>query len=352
MRRLLILVAALLLATPGLARAELASSLPPVPPALDATLQALLPEAQALMAKPGTVWTRASALRTLVREHVRGSCADLANAYWRLGLAVGLKVRRVQLSANGANSYDTHVTTEVWLPGPRIWSLSDPTFDGWWSDSLAPQGGYPISARMVQYRVRHGQADALVWHQGGSLFLPPWMYYTDIRYEFRVLDYMLFVGGTTTMMYVVDDPTSVAWDGTYLASTNVTLVPPETTVSVAKIERATPSQAVADFPTTPPPYGASLAATLDVTADQLGRGTWTIPDLDDRCGFVIVRGQGGGRWILHGGADYSLSTLNRLLHLSPVVYLGSTPLEVVSATPLASFTIEVWLGRQLPEPAD
>jgi hypothetical protein len=247
--------------------------------------------------------------------------------------------------------YDSHVTTEVWLPGPKIWALSDPTFDGWWSDNLSPQGLYPISARVVQYRVRHGQADALVWHQGGSLFLPPWVYYTDVRYVFRVLDYLLFVGGRTSPNYIVDNPTSVAWCCVAMTSTNLTLLPPDKTFPITWVTVASPSQAEADFPTNPPPYGESRVATLHVTADALGRGHWTIPGLNGRCGFEIVRGPAVGDWVVHAGADYPLAHLPAGVSLSPVLCSTTRSVDVLHAAPGASFTIEVWLGKTFKAPA-
>lgn len=303
------------------------------------------------MAGPGTVWQKASAVRTLVRANVNGSCGTLANAYWRLGLNVGLKVRRLQLSANGANGYDTHETTEVWLPGLHLWSVSDPTFDGWWSDSLAPQGTFPISARLVQYRVRNGQADALRWHQGGSVVLPPWLYYLDIRYAFRVLDYELFVVGRNAKSYVVDDPVDVASAGTYRTAANLSLASPATALPVSPIQVADPPQAAADLPLDPPPYAESLRTSIAVTVPASGAGSWEVPGSPSRAGFVVVRGSGGGTWTLRTGTVYPLTALAANAVLSPIAFWShARPLEVAGATPGSTFTIQAWDAGRFPAP--
>ena len=331
------------------AHVSTASALPPAVPALNATTEPLLPEAQAIMRRPASTWVRAQALRDLVRAHVTGTCAIVADAFWRLSLNVGLPIRRVQLTANGRNAYDTHMTTEVWLPGWRIWAIDDAFFGGWWSDTRSAHPTRPVPAAVVHSAVRAGKLSGLSWHDAGSpLGVSALSWYVDPRALFWIAYYPMYVDGHDWPSFVVTRPADVAVEGTYVTTGDLLAASPSRTLPVTAVQLATPSQAVRATPTSPPPYARKLLSRRRVTLAGAS-GSWSYAG--GRSTFVVVRGA-GGRWLLtvHG----SPSPLDEIagVHLSAISSeSGQATVAVRGATPGAAYTIEVWSARTMPASA-
>lgn len=151
-------------------------------------LQTLVPLARELMSHPGTTWSHATAVRNLIRSAFGPGtvCNIMADAFLEVGTAVGLPLREVAASANLLNLYDTHVTIEVYLSGERRWAISDPTFNGYWTNGLS---GRPLGVFALQ-KVAAGQSpDTIYWHGAGTEnSLLPSNYYVDPIYLYRYIN--------------------------------------------------------------------------------------------------------------------------------------------------------------------
>jgi hypothetical protein len=317
-------------------------------PALDAATEPLLPAAQEIMGRPDTTWVRAQALRDLVRAHVTGTCAVVADAFWRLALNVGLPLRRVQLTANGRNAYDTHMTTEVWLPSWRTWAIVDAYFGGWWSDTQSAHPNRPVPASVIHTAVRAGRLSQLRWHAASSFGVTALGWYVDPRALFWIAYYPMYVDGHDWPSFVVTRRSDVAVEGTYLTRSDLLAAPPGRTLAVTAVPLTRPPQAVRATPTTPTHYARKLLSRRRVTLAEAS-GSWSYAE--GRSTFVVVRGA-GGRWLLTVRGFPSLLDQVAGVHLSPVSSeRGAATVSVTGATPGAAYTIEVWSARTMPASA-
>ena len=287
--------------------------------------------------------------RDLVRVNVPGTCAIVADAFWRLSLNVGLPIRRVQLTANGRNAYDTHMTTEVWLPGWRIWAIDDAFFGGWWSDTRSAHPTRPVPAAVVHSAVRAGKLSGLSWHDAGSpLGVSALSWYVDPRALFWIAYYPMYVDGHDWPSFVVTRSADVAVEGTYVTASDLLAAPPFSALPVTAVPACV---AVAGRfrgrrrIRCPTPTSCSGGGD----ARRGNEGSWSYAG--GRSTFVVVRGA-GGRWLLtvHG----SPSPLDEIagVHLSAISSeSGQATVAVRGATPGAAYTIEVWSARTMPASA-
>ena len=254
----------------------------------------------------------------------------MADAFWRLSLNVGLPIRRVQLTANGRNAYDTHMTTEVWLPGWRIWAIDDAFFGGWWSDTRSAHPTRPVPAtvrpRGGPLRQPRGFAGTTPGRRSSLRSTCTWTQSA----LFWIAYYPMYVDGHDWPSFVVTRPADVAVEGTYVTTSDLLAASPSRTLPVTAVQLATPSQAVRATPTSPPPYARKLLSRRRVTLAGAS-GSWSYAG--GRSTFVVVRGA-GGRWLLtvHG----SPSPLDEIagVHLSAISSeSGQATVAVRWATP-------------------
>jgi hypothetical protein len=288
-----------------------ASALRPPPPSpVPAELSYLVPRAQAAVATGSTTWARAEAVRHLVREAVSaGDCTILSNAYWSVGRIVGLPLRIVASSANGENQYDTHTTVEVWLPELSRWVISDPTFDGYWSEGTT---GEPLGAFDIRDAVRAGTDGDIYWHSTfGANAIGPAAYYVNPLQLYANVWIQVNVAGVAVWTTDEDGPALGTSDFQVLDGVDLRYLPTDASVRVARA--AMPHEY--DFGR-PPRYAKSELIRLTTGLSHDGSITLELGS----AGAVVVTVAGDETWKLTAGRTTYDLTPNFGIEISPIIY--------------------------------
>ncbi|GAC1484675.1 MAG: hypothetical protein NVS1B9_01530 [Solirubrobacteraceae bacterium] len=268
----------------------------------------------------------------------------LSEAFFSLGTSLGLPLRIVASSANRRNSYDTHVSVEVWLASENRWVLSDPTFEGYWTEGAH---GPLLSALQIQTKVAaHHNTKTIFWHgDRGSAAPPLSSNYIDPTYLFRYLAYAAeasgFGGG-----YVVPRASEAFTDGIVvgvLPDVRIDSIEPGgrfpgTLMHYASSPQATPTRFVV------PAYADRMVFQKKV---QAGRAVVDLPR-GLSAGFVEVD-SGSGTWtvVINPAVHYALDELLNA-RVSPVFELPKR-LELRSTgTRRRAVVLRVWTARRFP----
>jgi hypothetical protein len=327
------------------------ATLPPTPATPEpASLESILPQARQIMAQPGTVWSKAAAVRNLVRASLsdQNDCGVMAMAFWSVGSIVGLPLRLVDSSANGQNAFDTHATVEVWLAGLGRWAISDPTFNGYWS--VGPNGT-PVSAVLLQSAVRAGTNTTLYWHGANTPnSLLPSQYYVDPTFLYPYIDFLAFVPDVGTAFMVASEADAFSFPYALIptASADFESMPPDTPTAVSLDERTqAPSPAGVSESTLPPRYAETLVYQGQITFGPDRRAT--IPVANPGTAAVVSVETGAGNWQLEvgGGTTYDLDPYPEA-RLSPIVFLGAAATLIADEAPPEPVTVRVWTVKLFP----
>jgi surface antigen len=327
------------------------ATLPPPPTApTPESLTSILPQAQQIMAQPGTVWSKAAAVRNLVRASLgdQNACGIMATAFWSVGSIVGLPLRLVDSSANGQNHFDTHATVEVWLAGLGHWAISDPTFNGYWT---AGPSGPPVGVEFLQRAMRAGTNNTLYWHGAGTPnSLLPSQYYVDPTYLYADTEFLTFVPGWGQDFMVASQAEAFFLPQVFVPTTGTDFesLPPnaQTPVTVDERAGAPPSTGVSGF-TPPPTYIDELVYQGQLTAGSSGR--ISLPVTNPGPATVVAVETDVGNWQIEVGgvttyelAPYPGAQVSPMLFLAPPVYL--IPSEAISGP----VTVRIWTVKDFP----
>jgi surface antigen len=327
------------------------ATLPP-PPTMPQpeSLESILPQAQQIMAQSGTVWSRAAAVRNLVRASMshQNDCAVMAMAFWSVGSIVGLPLRIVDSSANGQNTFDTHSTVEVWLAGPGRWAISDPTFNGYWT--AGPEGP-PVSAEFMQRALLADASNILYWHGAGTPnSISPSQYYVDPTYLYRYIDFRSYVPSLGVGFMVNSEVEAFSAPNVFVPTTTTDFesLPPNAQTPVAAYKRTeTPSSAGASGFTLPPSYADALVYEGQVTVGPDRRVP--IPLAEQSSATVMSVDTGSGHWQMEigGRTTYNLDPYPKA-RVSPIVFFRS-PVDLVTSEPVSQpLNVRVWTVRDFP----
>ena len=326
------------------------ATLPPTPTeAQPESLQNILPQARQIMAQSGTVWSKAAAVRNLVRASLSGvDCGVMATAFWSVGSIVGLPLRLVDSSANGQNGFDTHSTVEVWLAGLGRWAISDPTFNGYWT--AGPEGP-PVSAEFMQSAVRTGTNNAPYWHGANTPnSILPSQYYVDPTYLYRYIDFLAFVPGVGSAFMVNSAAEAFSTPYVFVPKTSIDFesLPPGTPTGVTVYQRAeAPSSAGASDFTLPPRYANALVYEGQVTVGSDGRVA--LPVTDPGPATVVSVDTDAGNWQIEvgGGTVYDLDAYPEA-RVSPIIHLGAPVYLVMTGAVPGPVTVRIWTVNDFP----
>lgn len=287
-----------------------------------------------------------------MRELVRGampastSCGTMAQAFWSVGTRVGLPLRVVQASANGLNSYDSHVTVEVWLARRHRWVVSDPTFDGWWSGG---RNGPPVGTDALQ-RAAAGGDERLWWHgSGAARAVKPSVYYVDPVYLYRLRLIRSAAPSFGTGSLVGSQAGSFGHGTLFVARGDRVLqtTPPGAGISVRVLPRlAGPSRVGALATRLPPAYAGEKLFEQRVRLRPDGTARLV---LTGRSGtFVLGVSAHGGKWSLRAaGVSYPL-VATRGGHVSPIAPLPRIVTLVARGAPEGTALVRVWAAKRFP----
>jgi hypothetical protein len=335
--------------TPPIPPAE--ATLPPTPTApMPESLTSILPQARQLMTQAGTVWSKAAAVRNLVRASLsdQNDCGVMATAFWSVGSIVGLPLRLVVSSANGQNPFDTHATVEVWLAGLGRWAISDPTFNGYWT--AGPEGA-PVSAEFVQKAMRTSTNNALYWHGAGTPnSILPSQYYIDPTYLYSYIDFLAFVPGLGSTFMVDSEADAFSAPDALIPTTTTDFeaLPPnaQTPVTVDQRTEAPSSAGASDF-TLPPSYAGSLVYEGQVTVGSDGRVP--LPLTEQALAVVVSVETNFGHWQIEvgGGTTYNLDAY-REARVSPMIFFVPPVYLVAGGTASWPVRVRVWTVKGFP----
>jgi surface antigen len=327
------------------------ATLPPAPTAPEpVSLESILPQARQIMAQPGTVWSKAAAVRNLVRASLSGQdCGVMATAFWSVGSIVGLPLRLVNSSANGQNAYDTHSTVEVWLAGLGHWAISDPTFNGFWT--AGPEGP-PVSAEFMQNAVRTGTNDTLYWHGADTPnSILPSQYYVDPTYLYAYTEYMVSAPDVG-VAFIVDseaDAFSVPYALIPAKGTDFASLLPEasTPVTVDRRTEAPSAAGVSGF-ALPLSYADELVYQGQATVGSDGRVA--LPFANPGPAAVVSVDANVGKWQLEVGEVGALYNLNAYpeARVSPMTFLAPPVYLVASGAEPGPVTVRIWNTKDFP----
>jgi surface antigen len=330
---------------------SLEATLPP-PPATPqpASLESILPQARQIMAQSGTVWSKAAAVRDLVRASLsdQNDCGVMAMAFWSVGSIIGLPLRLVDSSANGQNTFDTHSTVEVWLAGLGRWAISDPTFNGYWT--AGPEGP-PMSAEFMQRAVRTGTNNMLYWHGANTPnSILPSQYYVDPTYLYRYIDFLSFVRSLGSAFMVDSEADAFSAPNIFVPVriTDFESLPPnaQTPVTVYKRTETTSSTGRSDF-TLPPSYAGAFVYEGQVTVDADGRVP--IPLAKQSPATLVSIATDSGHWQIEIGekTTYNLDAYPQA-RVSPIIFFGSPAYLIASDAVSAPLTVRIWTVKGFP----
>jgi surface antigen len=329
----------------------LQATLPPTPKApIPESLTSILPQAQQIMAQSETVWSKAAAVRNLVRASLsdQNDCGVMATAFWSVGSIVGLPLRLVDSSANGQNPFDTHATVEVWLAGLGRWAVSDPTFNGYWT--AGPEGP-PVSAEFMQKAMRAGTNSALYWHGAGtSNSILPSQYYVDPTYLYSYIDFLSFVSGLGSTFMVDSEADAFSVPDALVPTTTTAFesLPPNAQTPVTVDQRTeAPSSAGASDITLPPNYAGTLAYEGRVTAGSDGRAP--LPLAEQALAVVVSVDTNSGHWQIEvgGGTTYNLDA-HPQARVSPMIFFIPPVYLVAGGAVSGPVTVRVWTVKGFP----
>jgi surface antigen len=324
---------------------------PPTPTApIPESLTSILPRAQQIMAQSGTVWSKAAAVRNLVRASLseQNDCGVMAAAFWSVGSIVGLPLRIVNSSANGQNPFDTHATVEVWLAGLGRWAISDPTFNGYWT--AGPEGP-PVSAEFMQKAMRTGTSNTLYWHGAGTPnSILPSQYYVDPTTLYSYIDFLAFTPslGSTFMVDSEADAFSAPDVLVPTMITNFESLPPSAKTSVAVYQRTeAPSSAGARDFTLPPSYAGALVYEGQVTVGSDGRVP--LPLTEQALAVVVSVDTNSGHWQIEvgGGATYNLDAYPQA-RVSPMIFFVPPVYLVAGGAVSGPVKVRIWTVKDFP----
>jgi len=327
------------------------ATLPPTPTGpIPESLESILPQAQQIMAQSGTIWSKAAAVRDLVRASLsdENDCGVMATAFWSVGSIVGLPLRLVDTSANGQNNFDTHSTVEVWLAGLGRWAISDPTFNGYWTAGLE---GPPVGTEFMQSAVRTGTNNTLYWHGAGTPnSILPSQYYVDPTYLYRYIDFLAFVPGVGSAFMVNSAAEAFSTPYVFVPKTSIDFesLPPGTPTGVTVYQRAeAPSSAGASDFTLPPRYANALVYEGQVTVGSDGRVA--LPVTDPGPATVVSVDRDAGNWQIEvgGGTVYDLNAYPEA-RVSPIIHLGAPVYLVMTGAVPGPVTVRIWIVNDFP----
>jgi surface antigen len=327
------------------------ATLPPTPTGpIPESLESILPQAQQIMAQSGTIWSKAAAVRDLVRASLsdENDCGVMATAFWSVGSIVGLPLRLVDTSANGQNKFDTHSTVEVWLAGLGRWAISDPTFNGYWT--AGPESP-PVSAEFMQSAVRTGMNNTLYWHGAGTPnSILPSQYYVNPTYLYRYIDFLAFVPGVGSAFMVNSAAEAFSTPYVFVPKTSIDFesLPPGTPTGVTVYQRAeAPSSAGASDFTLPPRYANALVYEGQVTVGSDGRVA--LPVTDPGPATVVSVDTDAGNWQIEvgGGTVYDLDAYPEA-RVSPIIHLGAPVYLVMTGAVPGPVTVRIWIVNDFP----
>jgi hypothetical protein len=313
------------------------------------SLTSILPQARQLMTQAGTVWSKAAAVRNLVRASLSGvDCGVMATAFWSVGSVVGLPLRLVDSSANGQNRFDTHSTVEVWLAGLGRWAISDPTFNGYWT--AGPEGP-PVSAEFMQSAVRAGTNNALYWHGAntpGSIL--PSQYYIDPTYLYFYTEFLGFVPdlGSTFIVESEADAFSAPDVLVPTTTTHFESLPPNAETAVTVYQRTEgPSSAGAREFTLPPRYAGALVYERQVTVGSDGRAA--LPPTEQALATVVSVDTNSGHWQIEigGGTTYNLDAYPEA-RVSPAIFFVPPAYLVADGAVSGLVRVRTWTVKGFP----
>jgi hypothetical protein len=313
-------------------------------------LESILPQAWQIMAQPGTVWSKAAAVRNLVRASLsdQNACGIMATAFWSVGSIVGLPLRLVDSSANGQNHFDTHATVEVWLAGLGRWAISDPTFNGFWT---VGSSGPPVGAQLMQSAVRAGTNTMLYWHGAGTPnSLLPSQYYVDPTYLYSYTEFLAFVPdwGLSFMVESEADAFFLLQVFVPTTSTDFESLPPNALTPVTVDERAeAPSSAGISNLTLPPSFTDELVYQGQITVGSDGRVS--LPVTDPGPATVVSVETGAGNWQIEVGGvtTYDLAPYPGA-QVSPMIFLTSPAYLITSGAISGPITVRIWTVKDFP----
>jgi surface antigen len=328
------------------------ATLPP-PPATPqpASLESILPQARQIMAQPGTVWSKATAVRNLVRASLsdQNACGIMATAFWSVGSIVGLPLRLVDSSANGQNHFDTHATVEVWLAGLGRWAISDPTFNGYWTDG--PEGP-PVSTEFIQSAMRAGTNNMLYWHGAGTPnSILPSQYYVDPTYLYSYTEFLSFVPdrGLSFMVENEADAFFLPYVFVPTTSTDLESLAPNALTPVTVDERPeAPSSTGVSNLTLPPSYAEALVYQGQVLVNSDGRVALPTT-MDPGLATVVSVETGAGNWQIEVGGEttYDLAPYPGA-QVSPMIFLTPPAYLIASGAISGQVTVRIWTVKDFP----
>ena len=341
------LLFALGVATSSAETPPVATSVPPPAAPSQASLESIVPQARAVMARNESTWDKASEIRNLVRANLPATddCGVMATAFWSVGSIVGLPLRIVVVSSNGRNLYDTHSTVEVWLANSRRWAVSDPTFDGFWTSGA---DGSPLSAHAIDQLVTGGREDQIIWHGAGTAnSILPSDYYVDPLTLFHRPEIVASVNGVTGGLV------ASAADGWFdsqlyvpLSPTDFDTLAPDAQVPVSvEDQAANATLAQTSFPGPP----ASANQLVYDQRLQIHQGHVAITGSPLSAPGVLEVETASGSWQLQAAwATYGLDTWADA-RTSPIVQMAPTmTLDVAGGPSGGSVQVRIWSVKEFP----
>lgn len=291
---------------------------------IPADLNYLLPRAKAAAMSQTTTWSKAEAVRRVVREAVsEGSCWVLSYAYWSIGRILGLPLRVITASANAENPYDTHTTVEVWVPELSRWMISDPTFDGYWSRGST---GDPIGALDIRDAIRSDALGDIYWHPSSTTnAADPSDYYVNPLHLYAKVWVQSDIAGITAWTSDEDGP-GLGGPNNYRVkdARDLRSAPPDASVRVSVMSASSQDYYFGN----PPRYTRSTLLRTRATLESDGSISLEL----GYSGVIVVTVADGGRWsLLTEDQTYDLSP-NFGIQISPIVAAG-TMIKLVAETP-------------------
>jgi hypothetical protein len=318
------------------------------PSVIDTNLKVILTRARRLVAPSDSTWSRAAAVRNLVRASLPKdkTCWEMAIAFWKVGSTVGLPLRLVFASANSQNSYDTHTTVEVWLAPQHRWAISDPTFNGYWT---VGEDGPPVGALVLQRAARGHRTDTLYWHatrtENSSL---PSSYYVDPTYLYRDISFPADVPGEGRGDLVAEKEDARASLSYVLTSgSSMESLPPSSHIPVVVVRSSAASSARRSELSIPPPYADRLLSQQRLHPSSDRRALLPLPSSHD-AKVVSIDARSGDWSLTNAGRNFTLDAY-RDMRLSPILDLWPPPLFLTGKGHLPrSATASVWSVKTFP----
>jgi hypothetical protein len=309
-------------------------------PIADAQLSHLVPQAQNIAQSLLTTWDRAQAIRHLVREAMPPDtyCAALATEYWSIGRMVGLPLRLVTTSANIENAYDTHTTVEVWLSELGRWAISDPTYDGYWTERGRDE---PLGAFDIRDAVRAGKLSGIYWRSSSpSVALPADSYLNPLQLHANVWVLASMPGRDR---WVLDSVERGPYEGEGFRleqSVDLRYVPSDAPMGISIVRSALLDDNLGE----PPRYAKSILRSVE--RDLIHERSIELEF--DYAGGAFVTVRGGGRWrVMTSVQTYEMSS-NFGVQISPVVEVNGRLTLIVDGSDAGHIEVVVYEADKFP----